>query len=68
MEGRSALDAARWPVDALKTGTCWVMRNSEHAEIVKVGSDVVVSIRWQLYDSASAVAARTQVDGGCDAA
>jgi hypothetical protein len=68
VRSRRTLAAAICRVDAMNTGTWKVMRNRYHAEIVKAGGDVVVSIRWQLYDIASAVAAKTQVDGERDAA
>ena len=63
LKSGSALGAALWPVDVVKTGCCRVMRDGNHAEIVKFGGDMDVSIRWQLRDSAPFVAPTTRLGG-----
>lgn len=60
----AAQDAQALLVEILKNWTVGVMRNGDHAEIVKAGGDAAVSVWWQLHDIASAVAARTHANGG----
>jgi hypothetical protein len=51
----AAQDTQALLVEIMKSRTVGVRRNSKHAEIVKAGGDVVVSVWWQLHDSVAAM-------------